>query len=370
MLRVLAALTGCVLLLVALADAFDTIVLARRAARIFRLTAWFYAITWTAFAFAAKRVESGERRERVLATYGPLSLLGLLAVWAASLIVAFALLHWAAGLRVQNNGGWGYDLIFSAAALFTINLGEPLNRASKNLMVLEAGLGLSLFGLVVGYLPVLYQSFSDREKRISLLDARAGSPGAATELIRRQGRTPAKLEAQLEAWERWASEVLESQLAYPMLAYFRSQHENQSWLGALVTVLDASAVTILCADEDLKHQAQLTFAMARHTLADLVSVFRLAPPAGGTKDRLPPAEFERVRSAISRSPTALEAGRLSINELAGLRELYEPYALALSARFLMALPGWLPVAEERDNWLRSSWNHERAPFAVSDPFQE
>ena len=369
-LHALAAIVGCGVLVVVLADAFDTIVLARRAERIFRVTAWFYAVTWRAFALVARRIRSGERRERLLSTYGPLSLLGLLALWAVGVIVAFTLLHWAAGLRVRQGGsGFSFDLFFSGAALFTMSLGEPLNAPSKVLLVLEAGLGFSLLGLVVGYLPVLYQSFANREQQISMLDARAGSPSAATELIIRQGRSAAKLEKQLAAWEEWASDLLETQLSYPMLAYFRSQHENQSWLGALVTVLDASAVTLVAADGDLKRQAELTFAMGRHALADLVSVFRLRPPADEEPDRLPPAEFDRMRDALAGAETPLELGRLSAGHLASLREMYEPFALALSSRFLIALPGWLPIRPERDNWLRSTWDRRRPPYAVSDPFR-
>lgn len=221
----------------------------------------------------------------------------------------------------------------------------------------------------MGYLPVLYQSFADREKQISLLDARAGSPPAASELIIRQGRSPAKLEAQLATWERWASDLLETQLSYPMLAYFRSQHENQSWLGSLVTIIDASALVVLAGDGDLKHQAELTFAMCRYALADLVSVFRLRPPKLGWPDRLPASEFDRLLSALSYTETGLDQQRLSAFELSKLRQLYEPFAIALSERFLMALPGWLPIRPEHDNWLRTSWDRQQPPYAVSDPFR-
>jgi hypothetical protein len=235
-------------------------------------------------------------------------------------------------------------------------------------MVLEASIGLGLLGLVIGYLPMLYQSFADRENHIALLDARAGSPPAATELLIRQGRSAGRLEAQFASWEQWASELLETHLSYPMLAYFRSQHENQSWLGSLVTILDASALTVICADSDLKHQAELTFAMCRHALADLVSVFRLSP-LPQSRDRLPTPDFHRVRRALSESETALDPERLTEDELSRVREMYEPFALSLSDRFLMAIPGWLPIRPERDNWLRSSWDHRQPPYAVSDPFQ-
>jgi hypothetical protein len=91
-------------------------------------------------------------------------------------------------------------------------------------MAIEGGLGFTFLALVIGYLPVLYQSFANREVRISLLDARAGSPPSAGELLIRQGPDPDRLEQQFANWEEWAAELLESQLSYPVLAYFRSQH--------------------------------------------------------------------------------------------------------------------------------------------------
>jgi hypothetical protein len=45
MARVLAALIGGALLLLAVTDAFDTVVPARRARRFFRVTRWFYQAT-------------------------------------------------------------------------------------------------------------------------------------------------------------------------------------------------------------------------------------------------------------------------------------------------------------------------------------
>jgi hypothetical protein len=151
MLRVLAALGGGTLLIVALADAFDTIVLARRAQRIFRLTGWFYSITWAVFTFFCKKVESGGRRERILSTYGSFSLLALLAIWVTAIVFAFTLLHWAAGLRLRDeSSSFGLDMFYSASALFTMMVAGPLNTASRILVVLEGALGFALLGLVVG----------------------------------------------------------------------------------------------------------------------------------------------------------------------------------------------------------------------------
>lgn len=152
-------------------------------------------------------------------------------------------------------------------------------------MVLEAGFGFSFLGLVIGYLPVLYQAVSDRELRISLLDARAGSPPSAIEFLLRRGSDPEKLEQRLADWEEWALDLLQTHLSYPMLAYYRSQHANQSWLGALTVVIDISALVMLGSDNDLKRQAEFTFTAGRHALIHIASVFSTRP-SGSYAERL------------------------------------------------------------------------------------
>ncbi len=71
-----------------------------------------------------------------------------------------------------------------------------------------------------------------------MLDARAGSPPSALELLVRlagrsedPGMDQKVLDEVLREWERWAAELLEAQISYPVLTFFRSQHSNQSWLG-------------------------------------------------------------------------------------------------------------------------------------------
>src|SRR5262249_5701683 len=145
----------------------------------------------------------------------------------------------------------------------------------------EAGLGYGFLAVSISYLPVLYQAFSRREATISLLDARAGSPPTAGELLRRLGAArnvtglgPCPL---LVEWERWACELLETHLSYPVLGYYRSQHDNQSWVAALTCILDTSALLIAGVDGADSYQARLTFAMARHAAVDLALVTQTAP---------------------------------------------------------------------------------------------
>ncbi len=281
-----------------------------------------------------------------------------MSLWAVSLIAAFALLQWSVGLaRGGAPVGFPDDVYFSAGTFFTLGSGEPQNLASKYLMVLEAGFGFTLLGLVIGYLPVLYQSFSSPELRIMLLDARAGSPPTASQFVLRRGSNPAKLEERLVEWEEWALDLLQNHLSYPMLAYYRSQHPNQSWLAALTAVVDVSALVTLTAEHDLKRQAQFTFAAGRHALVHTASLFR-ARPRPPEPDRLAAKDFPRLCAVIAGAQTPLHPERLAEAELAALRSMYEPYAHALGAYFRMALPDWIPSETATDNWEIPSWEHD------------
>ena len=126
---------------------------------------------------------------------------------------------------------------------------------------------------------MLYQAFSRREVTINLFDARAGSPPTAGTLLARNARYgDLELLSQLLAeWERWAAEVLESHISFPVLSFYRSQHDNQSWVAALTAILDASALVVSGVPGAARTQAYLTFAMARHVAVDLCQAVPVPP---------------------------------------------------------------------------------------------
>ena len=118
---------------------------------------------------------------------------------------------------------------------------------ARFLAVLEAGIGFGFMAVVIGYLPTLYQAFSERERTIGLLDARAGSPPTAAELLGRlaaAGRLP-YVETFLQEWEAWSADLLDNHLSFPVLSFYRSQHENQSWLAALTVILDTCSLLMV-----------------------------------------------------------------------------------------------------------------------------
>ena len=273
------------------------------------------------------------------------------------MVVGFALIYYSLGSPFNDatqQAGIRTDLYVSGTTIFTLGLGDvtPHGAWARQLIILEAGTGFGFLAVVMGYFPVLYSAFSRREVSISLLDARAGSPPTAAELMRRHSYKGADqaLSVLLIEWERWSAELLESHISYPLLCYFRSQHNNQSWISALTSILDTSALLIAGVQGHEARQAQLTFAMARHAMVDLAQIFSLAP-RNDAPDRLPRDAYERLYKLLCQSGVSVCPDSHSMDRLRDMRVLYEGYAEALSSYLFMPLPPWIADQPHKDNWL-------------------
>jgi hypothetical protein len=360
------AIGSLLLIFLILVDAFEAMVQPRRVTRRFRLARIFYRTNWTVWRLAALYMPPGKQRESYLSLFGPLSMLALFATWMLGLIFGFAWLHRALGTALHSPDARTDFLTYlylSGASFSTLGFGDvvavaPLGRL---LTVAEAALGFGFLACVIGYLPAIFQAFSRREVTISLLDARAGSPPCAAQLLLRAARARNSLAVIpfLAEWERWAAELLESHLSFPVLSYYRSQHDNQSWLAALTTILDTCALIIAGVQDIDPYQAQLTFAMARHAAVDLALIFK-TPPRPPVVDRLPPERLAFLREAFGKTGLSMNAGAAGDAKLKELRNLYEPFVNALSEFLLFNLP---PVVVEEatvDNWQTSAWT-QRTP---------
>jgi hypothetical protein len=364
---IVAVLGGMAIIWVVLLDAFETVVLPRRVRRHLRLTAVFYRRTWIPWRGIARRIKTVSRQQNFLGYFGPLSLILLLAFWATGLIFGFALIQRGIGGHEQLNKEpltFGKILYHSGETFFTLGYGDivPTSGGARALSVVEAGMGFAFLGVVIGYIPVVYTSFSRREIQISMLDARAGSPPSATELlVRLAGRSEDPgvdqrvLDEVLRGWERWAAELLESQISYPVLTFFRSQHSNQSWVGALTTMLDVTSLILTGIDGVNPGQAKLTFAMARHAAVDLAQVVNAKYDAGA-EQRLPEAELAGVQEALTAAGLKLRSDEYALEKLGRLRSMYEPYVHSTARNLMMTLPPWRFATKTRDNWQAGPWD--------------
>src|SRR6266704_1916409 len=359
--RILAVIFGIVLIVLVVQDAFETIILPRRVTRRIRLARLFYRLSQLGWKSISHLIRSSAMRESFRGYVGPLTLLGLLVFWAVLFVIGFGLLLWGLALPLNTPDkaiSFFTYLYLSGTTFFTLGLGDvtPLSGLGRVLVVTEVALGFIFLALVISYVPILYQAFSRRELRISLLDARAGSPATAVELLRRNcaGKNIEELRMLLHDWEEWCAEMLESHLSYPVLAFYRSQHDQQSWVGALTVILDTCALILTGIENIPDEAARFTFAMARHAVVDLAQVLDTSPTTG--VNRLSSTDFAHLQDMLAASGIRLNPGAVTERKLAEFRETYEPFVSALAKRLLVSLPPWIPPADSLDDWQTTAWD--------------
>lgn len=358
---VVAIVVGLLLLVVVLWDTFETIVLSKTVRRRYSLTSLFYRFAWRSWALLVKNTKGG-LRQSVLVSFGPLSLLFLIAGWAVLLIFSFAMIQF--GASILDGHSFHDYLYFSGVTFFTLGYGDivPTGPTGHILAVIEAGTGFGFLAVVISYVPIMYSAFSRRETQITLLDSRAGSNPSAGELLKRHGEAGAmaSLTELLKEWEKWSAQQLEAYLSYPILAYYRSQHDDQSWLLSLTCILDAcSLISLGFEDEEskpwvkpLKFQAKATFAMARHVIVDLAYI-QGTPPDLKYFSRCAERDWASLQAELKRVGIPLKPD--SAGKLEQKRALYEPYVVALARDMFFTLPSWVPEPDAVDNWQTSAW---------------
>ncbi|MBA3810472.1 MAG: two pore domain potassium channel family protein [Caulobacteraceae bacterium] len=361
MTALLALLLAFLVLAFVLQDAFEVMLLPRRVSRRWRLTGIYFRATWATWTRLARATPAGARRERFLSIFGALSMTLLFSLWAVSLIIAFGLLQWVAqeGHGQGATSDLGEQIYMSGVTFFTLGYGDVVPQTSwaRALAVFEAGAGFGLIAIVIGYLPVLYQLFSRREAHVIQLDGRAGSPPTATTMLCRHAESGGldKVDDLLRVWEIWGADLLESHLSYPMLAYYRSQHDDQSWLGALAAIMDTCTL-ILIGVEDIKPlQARMTFAMLRGVIVELARSLQVSPIKSIDPPRLTDDDYASMMLSFEKVGLAWNGGEQAPETLAAVRATYEPLLQGLAEHLLLPLPGWIATQDDGpDHWERGS----------------
>ncbi len=351
---ILCVVVGIILIVGALVDAFEVVLLPRPIKRWFRPTGIFFSVTWPLWTAVAARLPSGEKREALLSIYGPLSMVALLCLWAASLICGFGLLQWVlqGSLSATQTHPIFTAVLDSGAAFFTLEYAEVASSSflSRTLVIIEAGMGFGFIALTVSYLPVLYQHFYRRDIHLLQLAERAGSPPAAANVFARfsaAGRLNA-LEVWLREWELWAAELLESHNTYPVLAFYRSQHDGVSWLASLGVILDCCTIAIAGVREVSLMQSAATFASARLVLVEMSRSLGVSIHWGALQDspmRSTREALQLVQEIFVARGIPWTSGPDTEAAVAALCASYEPILSGLSAYLLLPLPGWANIAD-------------------------
>lgn len=364
----LALLLGVFFVVIVLLDAFETVVLPRTVMRRVRLSNLVYTYSSRLYHWFG-RMRPGTTRQSLLVAFAPILLLTLMTLWALLLMVGFALIHWGAGTKFHGSEHEFFgDMYFSGVTFLTLGFGDivPTENVGRTLAVLEAGLGFGYLALVIAYVPVIYGGFSKREVRMLLLDSKAGSEPQGHEMVRRHAEAGVMpmLIPLLKDWEQFGAELLESYLSYPILAYYRSQHDDSSWLKSLTAVMDACALIEIGDFRDqpwgaeLRFQARSTFAMGRHIIVDLAYILDV-PPIDGKLVRLSDDQLAQIRRELAALNFPLHEGPDVDAHLEEVRKMYEPYVQGLAKELVLDLPRWCDPRPHVDNWQTSAWEGAR-----------
>ncbi len=372
--QAVATILGIAIALVVLWDAFVTVILPRTVKRGAGLTSLVYGTFGDVTFWALRKMKPGGARQLALIAFGPISFILMMAIWAALLIVAVALVLWGLAVpltTVDPSNGLGPYFYYSGVTFFTLGFGDivPMSSVGRMLAVIEAGMGFGFLAIVISYVPVLYNAFSRREIGLELLDSKAGSDPTAGELLRRHAEAGCMrmLTTLLKEWERWSGELLEAYLSYPVLAYYRSQHDHQSWLRSMTAILDACAIIeggfegSPDWERELQFQAKATFAMARHVLVDLAYVLDL-PPDDLENDRCDSETLSTIARQLAAAGVTLDTSQRALDAIHAARRLYEPYSLGLGRGLIIELPEWIPAERTPDNWQTSAWDGDEKHF--------
>ncbi len=298
-----ALVLGIVILAWTLRDVFRTVVTPRAAHGRFRLSRILFLLIWRPWRWLGLRRHTVDGRERFLAVAAPAIFFLLLVGWASLALFAYGLILWspmfAHGVPT-GDPSFGDALYLAGTSLFTLGFGGGAPTGwTRAIEVLAGATGLGLLAVVIAYLPVLYQAFNRREVGVILLDARAGSPPSGPELLHRMALAGAAghLGELFAEWERWVADVLETHMSYPLLALFRSPHDQTSWVTALGAVLDAATLVLTTIEGPPDPRAKLLYGTGVHSVEDLFFYFRLSERQSDIR----PEEFADVLADLAES---------------------------------------------------------------------
>jgi hypothetical protein len=339
-------LLGLLVVLSVLGDVFLSIVLPRRAPRAgqyLRITGYLVPTMWLGWRWIGLRTASAERREVFLGTFGALVVIVLLVAWVAGLVVGYGLLFDALHEQIKPQPeNLGTSLYFAGTALLTLGFGDFVANGgvARATALAAAASGLGLFALVITFLFSLYGSFQRREAAVVVLEAAAGAPPSGVTLLETYalGGILDDLPLLFRDWQAWSAEVLDSHLAYPILAYFRSSHDNDSWISSLGAVMDASTLVLTTIEDGPLGWAKLSRAVGGHCLEDLVQYFRLADQAEVGVER---HEFEAARARLAHAGFRLKDADLAWTNFSRLRLEYAGRVNALARHWATPPAQWI-----------------------------
>ncbi|HEX8967774.1 MAG TPA: potassium channel family protein [Chloroflexota bacterium] len=337
---------GTLIVVVVLFDVFLTVVVPRRApqaGRMVRLSGYVVRDLWNIWRWMGLRLGQADRREAFLGSFGALSVILLLVGWVAGLVIGYGLLLDAMRAQIRPEpADLTASMYFAGTSLLTLGFGDyvALGGPARVMTLIAAATGLGLFASVITLLFTLYGSFQRREVAVVVLEAGAGAPPSGVTLLETYALAGIldQLPRVFQDWQAWAAEVLDSHLAYPVLAYFRSSHDNDSWISSLGAVMDAATLVLTTIEDGPKGWAKLSRAVGGHCIEDLVQYFRLPdqPTLGVERE-----EFDEARRRLERAGFRLQDAEQSWMHFSRLRREYAGRINALAINWATPPAQWI-----------------------------
>ena len=328
-LRILTFAVGTVVVLATFGSAVRTVVLPRGIPS--RVTRTVFLTTRFLFRLRMGRRASYERQDRVMALYGPVSLLATLAVWLLLVMIGYLAIFWGLGGRSVREA-----FVLSGSSLLTLGFARPADLPATILVFTEAMFGIALLALLITYLPSLYGAFSRREAAVTALEVRAGAPPSGVVMIERFHvmNREEHLDDVWVQWEGWFVEIEETHTSFPALVFFRSPQPDHSWVTAAGAVLDAASLMTSTVDSPRNANAQFCIRagyLALRRIADFFGIPYDPDPAPDDPISIGRDEFETAYETLAAAGVPVLADREQAwRDFAGWRVNYDRVLIALA----------------------------------------
>ena len=261
---------GLAIVVVVLDSAIRTFVLPRGNGVL--LTRFIALSVRAVFDLAVRPTKTYEGRDRVMALYGPITLLTFPVVWLLGVGTGYALMF-----HGTTPSGWRFAIRLSGSALLTLGFAVPDSAGAVALVFTEAAIGLTLVALLIAYLPTIYGAFSRREIMVTQLSVRANTPPVAADLLIRAelAQFTDQLDEYWQHWELWFLELEETHTSLSILPFFRSPNADRSWLTAAGCVLDACAFRLSALDQPFSAFPAVTIRAGFLSLRAIADTFQV-----------------------------------------------------------------------------------------------
>jgi hypothetical protein len=315
-----------------------------RATRV-RLSGVVFAVVATTFRWGAGRRKGYESQDGILAMIAPVGLLAVPVSWLVLLLVGFSCMFWATDTTIGADGAFN----LAGSSLTTLGFAPAIGVGQQALAFTAALLGLLVLTLFITYLPSIYSAFQDRENKVALLEVRAGSPPAASEMLTRYHNIgwDGELAADWTSWEAWFAELEETHTTHLALPWFRSTDPHRSWVTGAGTILDAAALWLSsCSGKSGPDRAAagLMIRAGYLSLRRIASMYNIpfdADPDSTGPIAIQRSEFDEAYDALKDAGIAMNEDRdQAWKDFVGWRVNYEASLLGLAEMLRAPYAPW------------------------------